>query len=1363
MGFWGYFNFLFFMILFFKDITIKDVPKVGGKNASLGEMYQKLTKKGVRIPNGFATTSRAYWHFINENKLQDKIKYILNGLDIKNIKDLKERGKKIRSLILRAKLPKDFEKSIFSAYQKMSKQYGSRATDVAVRSSATAEDMPSISENEHVLVKVDGRPFYGTIEELYDKFGAAPSGIEVPTMEDAQIKWNKITEFYKHPIKDDKLYKITTALRKEIVVSPNHSLIVLDEESMTPKVASIDQLKGKELLPTIGQLPEIEAELEFIDVLDYVHGDDVIIEDGLVMIKNRSTNWSIQNGLKRFIPIDKDFLYFLGLYAAEGSTYGNNFVMITNSNKDVLDRARRFLKSIDVYSGQKMNRGTQRVYCKSLVRFLHATTGIPENRKGKGRSCGIKRVPNFVFGLSKELIGEFLRGCYDGDGGMSRKGGVSYTSTSEMLAGGIVKLLEILGIKFYLTRHAPSKRGRRCYITINILNSETKKFKKLIGFYNSDKLKKLNQFLELYRTRKNHPEFNNYLEIPKFLSQEFREKLTNNLVKQDIQIYACPFCKDKINKNGQRRNKSRQGQGYYCQKCHKSFYDEDIIKKKAKTYVYYDKKGRFKSGATPWNRGLFRGRHPFKEFKDYAEKNGLTEYLKFFNTNVKWDRIKKIEPLNYSGYIYDFVVPGVENFAAGLGGIITHNSASFAGQMETYLNIRGKEQLLKTVKKCIASLFTDRAIVYREEKGFDHLKIALSVGVQKMIRSDLSCSGVMFSCDTESGFADATVINSSWGLGENVVQGKVSPDEFMVFEPLLDKGFKPIVSKKLGAKEFTMIYETKGSHSVKNLHTKKSKQNTFTLSDDEVLELAQYSVIIEKYYNRAMDIEWAKDGKNNKLYIVQARPETVKSQRSVDVLEEYVLNTKQKASIKKRLHQRIVKYRKLRLESILTGVAIGSKIGSGVAHVIKHVKDISKFKPGQVLVTEMTDPDWVPIMRQASAIVTNSGGRTAHAAIISRELGIPAIVGTHNATEVIKTGQKITVSCAEGEIGRIYKGLIPYTVRKTKIKDFKSPKTKIMMNVGEPDQAFGFSFIPNNGVGLAREEFIISNYIKIHPMALLSYSKLDKKTKAQINKLTAGYNDRTQFYIDKLAEGIAKIGAAFYPKDVIVRFSDFKSNEYANLIGGKQFEPDEANPMIGWRGASRYYGPGFEQAFDLECKAIKKVREEMGLDNVIVMVPFCRTVEEGKRVLRIIDSHGLRKRKKRIKPLQVYVMCEIPSNVILADKFAKIFDGFSIGSNDLTQLTLGVDRDSDLVAHIFDERNEAVKRFISQLIKTAHKYNRKVGICGQGPSDFPELARFLVEQGIDSMSLNPDSVIKTTLTVVKTEQNLKKKSPSNRA
>jgi pyruvate,water dikinase len=672
-------------------------------------------------------------------------------------------------------------------------------------------------------------------------------------------------------------------------------------------------------------------------------------------------------------------------------------------------------------------------------------------------------------------------------------------------------------------------------------------------------------------------------------------------------------------------------------------------------------------------------------------------------------------------------------------------TASFAGQQESYLNIKGEKELLKAVHKCIASLFTDRAIVYREEQGFDHLRVALSVGIQKMVRSDLACSGIMFSCDTESGFADVTVINSSWGLGENIVQGKVTPDEFMVFEPLLIKGYRPIISKKLGTKEWTLVYKNGGS--TINLKTPKKKREQFTLTDDEILKLASYSIIIEKHYKRPMDIEWAKDGLDNKLYIVQARPETVQSRKSLDVFEEYVLEGKEKAKTLARKKKVTRKFKVL-----VEGIAIGSKIAHGEVNIIKDVKEIKKFKPGQVLVTKMTDPDWVPIMKMASAIVTDTGGRTCHAAIVSRELGIPCVVGTGNATTKIKNGQKVTVSCAEGEKGYVYEGFLPFKIRKISLKNIKRPKVKIMMNVGEPEQAFFYSFIPNDGVGLAREEFIISNYIKIHPLALINYSKIkDKKIKRQIDEITAGYKNKVEFYIDKLAEGIGRIAAAFYPKDVIVRFSDFKTNEYANLIGGKLFEPVEENPMIGWRGASRYYDEKFKEAFILECLAIKKVREVFGLDNVIVMIPFCRTVDEGKRVLKIIKECGLKRKKKNLKPLKIYVMCEIPSNVILAKEFAKIFDGFSIGSNDLTQLTLGLDRDSTLIAHLFDERNEAVKKLIKGIIKIAHQYKRKVGICGQAPSDFPDFAKFLVKAGIDSISLNPDSVIKTTLFLAKLE------------
>ncbi len=671
--------------------------------------------------------------------------------------------------------------------------------------------------------------------------------------------------------------------------------------------------------------------------------------------------------------------------------------------------------------------------------------------------------------------------------------------------------------------------------------------------------------------------------------------------------------------------------------------------------------------------------------------------------------------------------------------------ASFAGQQETFLNITGTDALIEACHKCFASLFTDRAISYRHDKGFGHFDVYLSIAVQKMVRSDSASSGVMFTIDTESGFEDVVYITGAWGLGENVVQGAVNPDEFYVFKPTLKEGFRPIVSKRLGLKQFKMIYTDDPKEPVKNIETTPEERHTFVLSDDEILQLAKWACIIEEHYGKAMDIEWAKDGDGDKvgtgeLFIVQARPETVHSQKATNYMETYKLLEKG--------------------ELLATGKAVGEKIGQGKAHVIKDVSQITSFNEGEVLVTDMTDPDWEPIMKVASAIVTNRGGRTCHAAIISRELGIPCVVGTEDGTERIPTGEDVTVSCAEGEEGKVYKGLLKYEVERIDFANVPKTKTKIMMNVGIPEQAFSQGRIPNDGVGLARIEFVINSHIGIHPLALIHYEELKKKAESddeirkvveEIDKKTAAYQDKSQFFVDTLAQGIATIAAGFYPKDVIVRMSDFKSNEYANLIGGQLYEPDEHNPMIGWRGASRYYAPNFEPAFALECQAFKKARDEMGLTNVKSMIPFCRTVEEGKKVIGIMEKYGL---KQGDNGLEIYVMCEIPSNVVLADQFAEVFDGFSIGSNDLTQLTLGLDRDSELVAHIYDERNEAVKRLIRQVINTAKEMKKKIGICGQAPSDFPDFAAFLVECGIDSMSLTPDTAVKTRLLVAEKEKEL---------
>ncbi|MGI5819735.1 MAG: phosphoenolpyruvate synthase [Armatimonadota bacterium] len=656
--------------------------------------------------------------------------------------------------------------------------------------------------------------------------------------------------------------------------------------------------------------------------------------------------------------------------------------------------------------------------------------------------------------------------------------------------------------------------------------------------------------------------------------------------------------------------------------------------------------------------------------------------------------------------------------------------ASFAGQQETFLNVTGHQNLLEACRDCYASLFTDRAISYREEQGFDHMDVALSVGVQKMVRADEAGSGVMFTIDTETGFPDVVVIDAAWGLGENVVQGTVNPDEYRVFKPLLDEGdFQPIVEKHLGAKEQKMVYARGGSETTRNMGTTAAERSSFVLSDEEIVQLARWAKVIEAHYDRPMDIEWAKDGASGELFIVQARPETVQSQKAAETLKAYTL--------------------KERGRVLVEGLAIGEAIATGEAQVLESPEQISRFTEGSILVTGMTDPDWVPIMKKAAGIVTDHGGRTSHAAIVSREFGIPAIVGTGDATRVLRDGQQITLSTAEGEGGKIYEGALEFEVEDLDLSDVPETRTQIMINIASPTGAARWWKLPVKGIGLARMEFIINNIIQIHPRALVEFEDLeDLDLKARIEKLTRGYEDRTEYFVDHLARGIAMIAASQYPEQVIVRMSDFKTNEYADLIGGHLYEPKEDNPMLGWRGASRYYSEEYRPAFGLECRAIKRCREKLGFCNVVAMVPFCRTIAEAEKVLDVMADFGL---VRGVQGLEIYVMAEIPSNIILAEEFAAHFDGFSIGSNDLTQLTLGVDRDSDRLAPLFDERDEAVKRSVAMLIERAHRTGRKVGICGQAPSDYPEFAAFLVEKGIDSISLNPDSVLETIKVVKRVE------------
>ena len=648
-------------------------------------------------------------------------------------------------------------------------------------------------------------------------------------------------------------------------------------------------------------------------------------------------------------------------------------------------------------------------------------------------------------------------------------------------------------------------------------------------------------------------------------------------------------------------------------------------------------------------------------------------------------------------------------------------TASFAGQHDSFLNIQGAQEVVRAVHRCYISLYNNRAIKYRIDNGFEHTKVALSAGIQLMVRSDLACAGVVFTLEPESGFRDIVVITGVWGLGENIVQGTVTPDEFHVFKPTLQAGKNAILSKKLGSKAKTMVYAAAGEKTtLLNIETPLLQQQKFVLNDREIETIARWSVAIEDHYKFPMDIEWAKDGNSGKLFIVQARPETVHSQKDPLVMKEYSLKHKSKVLVK--------------------GNAVGSGIATGKVRILHSPLESHLLQEGDVLVTDITNPDWDPILKKTSAIITNKGGRTSHAAIVAREVGAVAIVGTTNATTVLTDGQEITISCAEGKTGFVYEGVLPWEEKILDFRTIKMPRTAPMLILGDPEKAYRYSFYPNRGIGLMRLEFIITSSIRVHPMALVKYDELaDQKAKNEIDEITVGYESKTHFFIDKLSQAVATIGAAFYPKDVIVRMSDFKSNEYANLIGGKQFELKEENPMIGFRGASRYYNERYKEGFRLECEAMKKVRNEMGLTNVKLMIPFCRTVEEGKKVIALMEEYGL---KRGDQGLEIYVMAEIPSNVILAEDFAKVFDGFSIGSNDLTQLTLGLDRDSALLSDIFDENNPAVKAMIAEVIQKAKKSGVKIGLCGQAPSDFPEFAQFLIDEGIDSISYNPDALIR---------------------
>lgn len=1302
------------LIAWFKDIYKESTSLVGGKGANLGEMWNA----GFPIPPGFVITAEAYKEFIISTGIKDKILDIVDNLDVNDNEKLQKASADIQKIILEAEMPTDIKQEIVTSYdslnfnQEVYKNASKTALSflkagrdlpfVAVRSSATAEDLPSISENEFVYVKLNNKPFIGMMKNLAAKL-KQDDIVEVLAMDAFKVMWKKASDIYKHKVNGNKLYRISTSTGRKITISPNHTLIILNEETLEPEVSEIAHLKGNEKIPVVRAIPNCNN-LESINVLDYVTNENVLEHNGLLKIKSY-LNWKIQQGLPKTIKITNNFVYFMGIYAAEGTTSGENCIIITNSNANIIKKVRKAVKELGLNSENTLNKHSLRFYCKILARFLNQNCGIPNpNIKGKGKTCATKEVPAFLFDCSPELISEYLKACFDGDGCVDRSH-VSYSSTSEKLIFGMGSLLSILGIEFYLLDKAPSHKSYSKSWLISIPSRELNKFKEKIGFLHSEKKVKLDNLIDNYNAAEKHFEFKNSISVSKTISNVLRDSIENNLVKSEVIASFCPLCFNMINKSSKYNGIER----YYCARCKKAFYEPNIVKKNVKRYVNYDNGGRFLKNSVPWNKSINTyHKYGVNNFKKILGSANALQLSNVFSESIIWDEIINIEEVPYDSYVYDFTVPCVENFAAGFGNVITHNSASFAGQQATFLNIKGPEKVVKAVQECWASLFTARAIYYRKKNNFATDKVYIAVVVQKMVNSEKA--GVMFTINPATNNEDEIIIEGAYGLGEAVVSGQVTPDEYII-----DKKTLKIKGKKVKTQKWGYFRSESGrSNYQKTFREEKGSQQKTT--DEEILKLARIGVEIERHYKRPMDIEWAVDGP--KMYIVQARPVT--TMRKVG--ERIKPSSIEIAAA----------------EVILTGLAASPGIGFGKVKIVNTLAELSKVQPGDILVTKMTSPDMVPAMERAVAIVTDEGGLTSHASIVSREMGTPCVVGTEKATGLLKDNDEITV---DGGKGVVYRGILNVPVR----KDEKAGQhgivcgeelitaTKVYMNLGEPEKIAEYNDLPFDGIGLMRIEFIITDYVKDHPLHMIK-------------------EGRSQDYIDKLAEGISTVAIAIAPKPIIVRFSDFKTNEYANLAGGSEYEPKEENPMIGWRGISRYISEEFKPAFRLECKAIKKLRGQ-GLKNVHVMLPFVRTRWEVEKCLAIMEEEGL----VRSNDFKIWLMAETPAIALIPEEFASLdIDGASIGSNDLTQGVLCIDRDSARLGKMgyFDERNPAVLTAIKRIITGFRKTGKTVSICGQAPSEYPEIVEFLIKNGITSISVNPDVVVKTRELVASIEKKI---------
>ena len=1266
-------------VKWFSELSNKDVSIAGGKGASLAEMYIN----NFPIPPGFVVTAQAYKYYIEKTGLEEQIKNILNELDVNDNNVLNNASKKIRELFSRTKMPKNIEDAILDAYEILDVdgkniekakggalgilKTGHEKPFVAVRSSATTEDLESISEDEHVLLKINQNTYYEKIKDIYKKFGDCTNyNVEVPAMKDNKIEWIRIKCLLKHSTTKSELYKIKTITGREITISPSHTLILLDEDNLEPIVADITKVKKGSKIPVIGLIPEINNDDPII-VSEYVKGNEVIEKNDKIMIKNNSTNWSIQNGMPKTIEVTEDFAYFLGLYVAEGSTYQHNCISVTNSNYILLERIEDFCRKIGVYEKNKINKHSVRIYSPALVKFLHETCGKPnKDKKGKGKICSEKRVPNFIFGWSKKNIGAFLKGCFDGDGTISKY--ISYCTTSEMLAGGMLKLLEILGLGFYFHR-----KGQ--VFKINIPLADTIKFRESIAFADEKKNQKLDNLIIDYQNKSSHPEFKYNLMINDTLSNKIKNFINKSLPIKEIEVSLCKNCENEAEQTSYYNEKKR----YYCKICKKAYYENQIEKVIVEKQDYFDYEGRFRKRSKPWNYGKIKGKLSLNGLNKISNKYDIKDMFPIFEGTVKWEEISDVIPVENKGELYDFSVPKVENFAAGFGGIITHNSASFAGQQESFLNVKGEKDLLEKVRDCFSSLFTARAIYYREKKGFAHEKSYLAAVVQKMVDSEKS--GVIFSknptIDDES-----IVIEAVWGLGEGIVSGQIKPDYYVIDSDI--ENFK-ILESKIADKKIAIVRNSSGDNKVVKLSDEKRNQQVLT--SYEIKRYAQYARQLEEHYGKPQDIEFAIEGKE--LYIVQSRPITTKAKKASSEIKGKIL---------------------------FAGLGASPGVSSGTVRIVENMSDLPKVKKGDILVTKMTNPDMVVAMQRSTGIITDEGGVTSHAAIVSREMGIPAVVGTGEATSKLKDGEVVTV---DGNNGKIYEGKAETQL--AEVERIVPTKTKIKVIVDLPEYASRAARSGAKGVGLVRLEGIIASTGK-HPMKYVKEKKIGD-------------------YITVLSNGLKKIVEPF--EEVWIRSSDIRSDEFRHLEGS--VKEVEGNPMLGDHGIR--FSLKHPEILKAELMAIKEVADDFPHKKIGLMAPQIISVSEVKKIKEVASEIGIPKNVK------IGIMVETPAAVQIINQLCEEGISFiSFGTNDLTQFTLAVDRNNSDVQDLYDETHPAVLNSISYVIRRCKKYGVETSICGQAGSK-EDVVRFLIKEGIDSISVNADAAKKVSELVASLENN----------